>query len=144
MRVGMEGTGKASPGSRVTAVALSGSPGSSAGSHHFHCTIPTGAIDNAHSGDFVLHFLLQFSYFLPQALPLLLSAPSVFSHCYSCCSSAAHTGGVAHSDLQSSHGREFVIPSNTVSHFPSAFRQGRTLLHPLHFQVVYSWILGFF
>lgn len=64
--------------SRVTAVALSGSPGSSAGSHHFHGTIPTEAIDNAHSADFVLHFLLQLSCFLPQALPLLLSASFCF------------------------------------------------------------------
>lgn len=78
MRVGLEGTGKASPGSRVTAVAVSGSPGSSAGSHHFHCTIPTEAIDNAHSGDFVLHFLVHFSYFFLQALPLLLSASFCF------------------------------------------------------------------
>lgn len=32
----MEGTGKAPPGSRVAAVAVSASPGSSAGSHHSH------------------------------------------------------------------------------------------------------------
>lgn len=74
----MEGTRQASPGGRVTAVAVSGSPGSSAVSHHFHGTIPTEAIDNAHSADFVLHFLLQFSCFLPQALPLLLSASFCF------------------------------------------------------------------
>lgn len=74
----MEGTRKASPASRVTAVAVSGPPGSSAGTHHFHHTIPTEAIDNAHSGDFVLHFLDQLSCLLPQALPLLLSASFCF------------------------------------------------------------------
>lgn len=82
----MEGTGKASPGSRVTAEAVSASPGSSAGSHHFHCTIPTESIDNAHSGDFVLHFLVLFfsshRFFL-----FCFQHPSVFSHHYSCCSS---------------------------------------------------------
>lgn len=94
----------------------------------------------------ILFFIFYFSSLTSSHRLFLFSFqhPSVFSHCYSCCSSGAHTGGVAHSDLQSWHGRELVITSNTVSHFPSGFRQGRTLLHLLHFQVVYSWILGFF
>lgn len=62
---------------------ISGNQGDSSGSEWLpwelcHCTIPTEATDNTHSGAFVLHFLVQFSYFLPQALPLLLSTSFCF------------------------------------------------------------------
>lgn len=134
----MEGAGKASSGSRVTAVAVSGSPGSSAGSHHFHCTIPTEATDNAHSGDFVLHFLVQFSYFLPQALPLLLSASFCFLPLLFLLQLWVLTlVGLFTQTFNPDTEGELDIPSNTVSHFPSGFRQ----VEPCSICSIFRWFI---
>lgn len=99
----------------------------------------------------ILFFIFHFGSLPPTGSFFLFSFqhPSVFSHHYSCCSSwrSCRWGcSLRHSILtwgRISYPLQNSVPISPLDSCALAARQGGTLLHLLHFQVVYPWILDF-
>lgn len=92
-------------------------PGSSGGSHHFHCTTPreAEAVDDAHSGGCVLHFLEGWFISLTSSHWLFLDTFSLFSiplfspTALPAAARGVHSDVVVPSDLPSYHGGELKL-----------------------------------